>query len=349
MTREKTIDTQRIGPILLVLTIVIGLIAFLRYSTYFLDAVKVNPEESQNTLCVDGTLFTLNDLSKEVPKVSIEGHLFEAKKKEKFFYLNVFPSVLTWVVFHSASLCIGIVCSLLLLYYIVRIFKKLHIEVFSKRAFFNIGIFVAFFLLAGYFFRTVVMNSFPIYLSGSELMEYFGIIFVEPRSVIGITSLSFGLIWLVPLTGILVIKVGTQKLLADTENDQAYIKSTYKLLRDGLNIFALFLGLLVAAVIFGTKLQRNMISSHLIGDISLIYPDEFIVSYGLCFTLFLSLFFLPALFFLKFAGRKKEIRLTEKSTETGWWKVGKETLADAQLTLSIILPLLSGLMQEFIL
>jgi len=205
-------------------------------------------------------------------------------------------------------------------------------------------------LIAVFFYKGMTNREVTHLVTGAEIMEHFNIIFGNPTKTVGNMVMAFFAIGLVPLIGIMMVNIAISKLFKLESHTETDFISKYNTIKDSLNIFALFTGLLVTITVVGTRLQRNMIAEQIAGKAieNSIYPDEFIYAYGLAFTFLLALFFLPSLVYLKYLKSKKEPITKDNSQNLSWWKIGKESIDDLKLTFSIILPLIGSIVQSFL-
>ncbi len=253
--------------------------------------------------------------------------------------MNLNPAVFRWIIFHSVALSLSMASLAFLLYLIAKLFNEF-------KPYYNLITYTS--LLVGIlgaigFFLYVSKNQ-PKILSGGELMENFNFIFKFPDKVINSIVFPMFSVALIPLIGILLVNIATYfSFYKNIENKTIQeLVEKYKDIKGNLNIFALFLGLMVSCAVIGTGLQRDMIIGY-IGEI--LYPKELIYAYGIVFSLILALFFIPSYAYLRYVGRD----YANKSNEPGnWWEIGKETIDNFKIVLAIILPLLSSIVQPFI-
>ncbi|WP_298791240.1 hypothetical protein [uncultured Allomuricauda sp.] len=335
-------------PIKLLIVILVGLFSFAGAFFFYVGDVRVVPKKEVQPIVTMKDKISQNPFIHKTPRVLIKSLKNSEVETEKVLYFNVFPKTLRWVAFNSIAFCLGVSIG----FYLVFLIMKLGRNFLVKLVFLDyLKICSSFALLAiitFFFLSRVTNNPTSLFLGGAEIMEYFGIVFHRPREVIKLTVFAFGVIWLVPLIGMITTNLSNEQLLRTNSSDKKNNLKNYVILRDSLNAFSLFLGLLVGAAILATKLQRSMISEHLTGNLINIYPDELIYTYGVIFSVLLGLFFLPSLFYLKSTRKVLEIDKPQNKKIVGGWEIGKETLDDAKMILSIILPLLTSIIQGLI-
>ena len=312
--------------------------------------VQLNAPKADTLTIIGNDTIRLSEKIYNIPSLRVD----DIKKKEpdyveKKFYFNAFPGVLNWIVFHCIALSIGISTLPFILLLIVRLRKAFNIKFKAKHtlmASIPLGLVVGITII----FASLISSDKIIgMVSGEEIMVHFNIIFSNPEVLIRSLVLAFLFLGFFSLIGIMMVNISISKL-SNQESSDDDKKKGFKLIKDNLNIFALYSGLILGVAIIGTGLQRDMIAEQLesAASISLIFPDSFIYSYGIAFTFVLALFFLPSLVYLKYA-QKKTLPLTENKTEnTSWWRIGTESIDDIKLIFSIVLPLISSVVQHFI-
>lgn len=337
------------------LSTLLGLLIVIGSITYLYDSIQI-PKSTDTQMVIDQDTLKISDRLKEVPKLmSDRAAMVGPQKMEKVYYLNIFPATLTWMIFHTFALSLGAASMVFLIHLIRNLRRRFEIRLRSKQTLKVLLPFILVVVITLLFY--LLMTSSPvvesysgsnILVSGSEIMDHFNIIFKDPQQTIKNVVTAFFLLGLVPLLGITMVNIAINTLWSKDPKEEVDHTADYFILKDRLNVFALVSGLLVAVSVIGTGLQRSMIAEYLVGDINLIYPNEFIYAYGLSFTLLLALFFLPSLAFLKYYKRQFKVKSSEETTKIGLWSVGKESIDDIKLIFSIVLPLLSSVVQPFL-
>lgn len=330
-------------PLALVLTILLGLLSFIVLTNCLLnDITPYDKVRNSKELVVDrdSVSYTITQKSMvyNVPCVQRED------RTKAPLFLNVFPGTLNWVLFHSTALSLALASLPFLIALLIRLQTRFQLKLWHKKSLWLI-IPIALIAAISIYFKNNVTNDIPA-VFGARIMEHFEIVFNDPRKIIVNTvERWFLIIGIIPLLGILTINSAVNKFFTNKSEYGFSLKEGYKSLKDGLNLFALFAGLLVAVSIIGTGLQKKMILEQLMYAEE-IYPDEFIFAYGLLFTFLLALFFLPSLAYLKYHKKREAIILGENNAS--WWNIGQESVDDIKLIFSIIIPLLSTMLQSYL-
>ncbi len=334
-------------PLLLSLSILVALLTMLLSTTIVLKNLRLD----ENIPCKDIVIGNQSlSLSSKVEKIPV---FIDKKGSVKKYYLNVFPGVLNWTVFHCVALSLATSSILFIVLLIIRIKNKF--EVNFKSIDFKLAILpmIATILAIVIFYFTISSQQITSLVSGADIMADFDIIFLNPQLLIQRFVAAFLILGCIPLVGMMIINIAIHNLHTLRLKKDYDLEGSFKTIKDSLNIFSLFSGLLLGVSIVGTRLQRDMIAEHFDKGkeiIHIIYPDSFIYSYGMGFTLILALFFLPSLLYVNYSKSvliKKE-EVTGSNNNRGFWHIGKDTLEDAKIILSIVLPLISSVVQHFI-
>jgi len=319
----------------------------LRNTSYAQEATEKKPQLIlQENKKIDTLAVTTKQLKSIIPLTSwaVTNHSNTSTNLNQALYLNRYPGVLKWIVFHSIALSIGVTAIPFLLLLMASIKRDFRIHFLSKNSILSWLLVLS---AAGILVFVKLNLDNTRLMGGAELMEYFQIIFKNPIDTVGLLVSIFLGVGIFPLIGIMLINLA----IAEGQNPKTAmtkeaLSKGYKKLKDALNIFALATGLLVAASVVGTGIQRYMISEQ-VSQIKLLYPDTFIYAYGLSFTLILALFFIPTLLYLKYFRQQQNIAI-KKDEKSGWWHMGQESIGDIKLIFSIILPLLGSIVEPFI-
>ncbi|MDY8136237.1 hypothetical protein [Aquimarina sp. 2201CG5-10] len=340
-------------PTFLVLSIFIGLLTYIVISNSLLNDLIIfhpdfeeNRQQTQLVLKRDSTKHVLSVSELAIKGIEVSNTNLDHTNIKNQLYVNTHPAALTWILFHSIVLSLATASILFLIFLIYRIKKQFNIIVFSKKSFktlIPILLLITLTVLSLMFFA----KDHQRIMGGAKLMTLFDIIFYNPKTIVNSILTVYFAVGVVPLIGILFINIAIRNAFNfNTTKQKENWQINYKRLKDKLNVFALFIGLLVGSSIISTRLQRDMIAEQ-IYNIKEIFPDEFIYGYGISFTLILALFFLPSLGYLKYYKQKEGTYSQVKKSPTSWWKLGEESIDDIKLIFSIIIPLLSSIVQSF--
>lgn len=353
----KKIDRKDYGKIkrylplpLITVAVLLGFLTFFLSTGYLINAIKQRPNSTKSPEFVvktDSIPLTISqkEIVKDVPTISSSNN--QGGKSKARFYLNVFPGTLNWIMFHSTALSLAMTSLIFVIALILRLKIKFKLVFLSPKTLLLVIPLLLLVAMSILFERRVTSPSKINAVFGAGIMEYFEIIFDQPKVVVKTIERSFYSIGVFSLFGITTIIMAANKFANNTSKYSFDFKKGYKTLKDGLNVFALFTGLLVGVSVIGTSLQKKMIAEQ-VSHLKEIYPDEFIYAYGLIFTFILALFFLPALVYLKYLKKNSGEIEVENKTPLGWWNIGQESLDDIKLIFSIILPLLTTVVQSFI-
>jgi hypothetical protein len=158
--------------------------------------------------------------------------------------------------------------------------------------------------------------------------------------------IPYAVLSLILLLGLLGINFASFRVLGNrSEHDADHKRDDYFFLKDRLNLFALFSGLMVATAVITSKLHRNILVEEIM-NVDLIYPESILTSYGLYFTQLLALFFIPTLLHLKYYKRKSNFQADQRTNKVLWWDVSKDSVEDVKLIFAVLLPIFSGLIQQ---
>jgi hypothetical protein len=268
-------------------------------------------------------------------------------------YINLHPSILSWILFYSVVLSLAIASSILMIFILIEFIKDNLDTINFNRPWLIYGLFIVLVVLVSGFIIYVHDKPAKI-MTGAEMMIYFDIIFKDPNAVTRVMMIPFIVCALISSAGIMVVNLVANETFNESNLKGLSTKKTekeklrrYKDLKDKLHTFGLYAGLLVSTTIVGLGLQKKMLVQQ-ISNVEKIYPPEFIISYGSSFTLFLALIFLPSLIYLKYLRMDHNIQIESKTTEKSWWAIGKETRDEVKIVFAIILPLLTSMVQSII-
>lgn len=301
--------------------------------------IKKNEYENKiDSIYYSGAFY--QNLKKKCRKDVIEKLLPQINNKAA---MNLNPAVFRWIIFHSIAVSLCLASSIFIFFLVYQLFKR-------YKPHYNFIVYLILLLVLSGVIVSLVLISKPHnkIMNGVELMTYFGIIFNHPKKIIWIIVLPIYLVSLIPIFGILLINTGTyftfEKSTSELPNQKGKKNEEFLFLKERLNIFAFYLGLLVSLAVIGSGLQRDMIIDQ-IGD--LLYPKDMIYAYGIAFSTILAFLFIPTSVYLKYASKLKPEKTTA-SKNSLWWKIGEDTIDNFKVVFSIILPLLSSIIQPII-
>ena len=267
-------------------------------------------------------------------------------------YLNTHPQVLSWIIFHTTALALSLTGSLYLLTRIKRISTK-YIKKMDRGDYAWLFCGLATILL----FLVSILFYKPMMLNGIGIMVHFSLIFNNPLLTVGVVSGLLILMGFVPIAGILYVNLAVYRTLEQnldgTTKDQA---EASKDLKDEMNFFMLYLGLLVSASVIGTGLQREMILQEITNG-AVLFPDKMVHAYGFVFTFILFVLFVPSYIYLHRAsdeivqadpaGEIVQPDPAPVSDKQNIWKIDEKTIADVKVALMVALPTIGSIVQQF--
>ncbi|GAB5472415.1 MAG: hypothetical protein Mars2KO_05140 [Maribacter sp.] len=273
---------------------------------------------------------------------------------EKKYYLNSFPGVLNWIIFHCGGIALGITFSFFIVLLIRDLMEKFKIKFDPKS--YKLGIGPPAIIVFGMILLGTLMSTKDALglVAGSEIMDDFGIIFQHPHFVTSSFIMIYMLVGFFALVGMAIINISVSKTVSDQVVKKTEIYETFKRLKEDLNVFAFFSGLLLGIAIIGTGLQRTMISEHFENSaeiIQVIYPASFVYAYGIQYTVVLVIFYIPSLVYLNYSKgaifSHEQLELGGKG-KSSWLSISKNTVEDLKIVFSIFIPLLSSMLEVFI-
>jgi len=336
-------------PFILCVSMILGVLVYAGSIWFFFSSIKIIEYSQGDDFEKPSIVLKSNDRidSLSIRDLSQEGPVFKNEntdkiwRKEKLF-INTHKSVLNWIVFHSIVLALAFSSSIFIIILISEIVKKFKVKFFTRKSLKLLIPFIILIILTIISIKYVGIKRTTL-MSGNEIMEFFGIIFKNPHFTVGTLVRLLSFISIIPLSGIIVINIALNESI-QKPNTSLW---KYKFLRDRLNVFAFYSGCFVAISLIGTRLQREMIKEQIV-NIELIYPNDLIFAYGASFSLFLSLFFLPTLIYLKYFEKIYVSKSELDSNSTYWWKISQEAVKDMKLVFSIFLPMITSLFQSYI-
>lgn len=286
-----------------------------RIDTIILDSIfyaKIQSGQRKKTLLID--LKNINDKT----------------------FINLNPFVLRWITFHSVALSLGFSSLGFIVFLIIKLFPDKQDIIKMKPI---ISILLGLVAAIGCIIMIIIAQDKI--LTGVDIMEYFNLIFKNPRFAIGIITYPMLAISLFPIFGILLINVRAYFIFQ--LNNKLASNEEYTNMKNNLNSFSFYLGLLVSCAVIGTGLQRDMIIDH-VKDFSYIYPKELIYSYGISYSIILASFFVPSYMYLRYTG--SAFAGSEPSEGKNFLSLSKEAIDNLKLALSIVLPTISSIVQQ---
>ena len=321
-------------PYWIIISIAIGFLSF-ALSSYLLFNMTV---ERIVTIFYSTALY--KDLDTIKKELFLKNLLPEINDKAS---LNLNPALFRWIIFHSVSLSLCLASSIFIFYFMLLTYKE-------YKRYFNLEIRVVLitFIIVVILALLYIAKPQTRIINGVEIMTYFNINFDNPKCAINIIVWPMYTVSLIPIIGILMGNFATyfafeNKIKTILQSQEEKTKA-YSDLKDRLNIFTFYLGLLVSCAVIGSGLQRDMITNQ-IGK--LLYPEEMVYAYGIAFSTILALLFIPSFIYLRYAGKEYQ-NIIDSTKKEDWWKIGVDTVDNFKLALSVALPLISSIVQPII-
>ncbi|MDV6215638.1 hypothetical protein R1T15_14080 [Mucilaginibacter sp. L3T2-6] len=188
-------------------------------------------------------------------------------------------------------------------------------------------------------------------LQAFDIMDRFKILLYHPGAlnIVVLTSLGVGLI---AITGKLIINYAVGKLperiTGMSETEQKKVGEKFLLLRNQLKFFLLVDAILIVFSILTTDALRRSILTEVTFSID-IFPDNFVYLYGLLFTFFLGLLYMPIYYRLRYKGATMlhDIPQAEldgdKKTLSAIFLIQETPMQSLQVSLAILAPVLTSL------
>lgn len=187
-------------------------------------------------------------------------------------------------------------------------------------------------------------------LSAVQLMVDFKILFFNPRVIeamvtIVVLSGSFA------VYGILLINFCASGVHSGEGQSVKQRFSKLKLLDDNLNVLLGVTSILIMLSVVALSVIHQAIQNQFTVVNAIIFPSEFIYAYGLVFTIFLAIIYLPTHFFL--SQILQELKQTQEFEEIETEGHSKMTLGGTlsknfQVLFAIIAPLLGSALTEIL-
>jgi hypothetical protein len=193
----------------------------------------------------------------------------------------------------------------------------------------------------------------------SDIIDNFGILF-KNGNVINTVVISTLLLQIPLLIVIFLVGIAAETITVDLSKKQSLEKAIIKfnmlnqLLTGALQVLAI---LVVFSVLTTSALQQSIKSALIIKSID-ISPPELSYVYGLFFTLFLAIIYIPVQLFLRYRinSLKQDIQIqsqneNEDNQQTyknmiGQLNVGGTALDNLKLAFTVLAPLISGFLPE---
>ena len=340
--------------------IFIGISSAFGFALFFLQGLKKFPVENesqktehiklienigvvQDSIGANGSGDDTVELKDVVNHISIDNKANNNELKNDLT-LNLSPKTLIFITYQSMYLSGSILCMCLIILFTKRLFKEFKFNLRSKE--FSRPILEILILLILTFCIFYFLNGPSRLLGGAKIMERFGIVFNDPINVVKVITITASITALVPLFAIAIVNVITSISSNQKISDEEK-KGKLSKLKDYLNTIAFLSGLILAGTIIGLSLQRSMIGEYLT-NISLIFPDEFIGTYGVSFSFVLAVFFVPTLLHIKVCERDLNLDNNSSDKSSSWLRIGKNTAKELELAFSIFLPLFASVFQHFL-
>jgi hypothetical protein len=215
------------------------------------------------------------------------------------------------------------------------------------------------FALAVTLFLFVFQMSTTGFYMPSKIIDDFEILFkhgnIIPKIVIVTFVLQFPIIILIFMIGISANNININSInKQNIDNTVSGFSMLNQILLNSLQILAI---LVVFSVLTTSALQQSIKSTLIIKNID-IFPNEVSYVYGLYFSLFLAIIYIPTYIFLRNCQNNLKQNLqneieSEKSLNTEWYKnvianlsTGGTALDNLKLSLTVLAPLISSFLPE---
>lgn len=339
---------KRTTPFFLSIAMILGTVVLFISFKLVVNDLQVKELPKKNDIEFGGKCISLSSKVYNIPTYEREGI------GEKTYYLNSFPGTLNWIIFHCSGIALGITFCFFIFFLIRDLIDKFNIRFDFKS--YKLGIGPPGLIVFGMMFFGVLMSTKETFgiIAGSEIMDDFGFIFQHPHNVTSSFIVIYMLVGLFALVGMAIINICISKTVSGEMVKKSEIHKIFKKLKEDLNVFAFFSGLLLGVSIIGTGLQRTMISEYFFQGtevIQFIYPESFVYVYGIQYTVLLTIFYIPSLIYLNYSKSVAFPREQPKSgseEKTSWGLIGRDTVEDLKIVFSIFIPLLSSMLEVFI-
>lgn len=223
---------------------------------------------------------------------------------------------------------------------LVRIFKIPGVAVWQS---------VTAVLLLGATIVYAQQNSYM--LQAFAIMDKFKILLYHPGALNIVVLISLG-VGLIAITGKLLVNYAVGRLpeqIADlTESEQKKIGEKFSLLRNQLKFFLLVDAILIVFSILTTDALRRSIAAEITFSIE-IFPANFVYLYGLLFTFFLGLLYMPIYYRLRYKGATMLHNIPQaeldgdKKSLSAIFLIQETPMQSLQVSLAILAPVLTSL------
>ncbi|HVW97313.1 MAG TPA: hypothetical protein VHA56_15175 [Mucilaginibacter sp.] len=184
-----------------------------------------------------------------------------------------------------------------------------------------------------------------------EIMDKFKILLNHPEKLNIVVLINLG-VGLIAIAGQLIINCAVSKLpdsvIGLSDDQQKKMAGKFMLLRNQLKFFLLIDAILIVFSILTTDALRRSILTEITFNID-IFPSNFVYLYGLLFTFFLGLLYLPVYYRLRYKGTtmlfdvpQKEIDGDKKATFNAFL-IQETPVQSLQVALAILAPVLTSL------
>ena len=212
-------------------------------------------------------------------------------------------------------------------------------------------------ILLIYFLGKYSGNS-PYLLSAQELINMTGVLMKNTSSIslIIVINICIGALTLIGqiLIGNSIPKL-SGKNTKDNTRDVAEILRIFSTYRDNLKFYLTFLAGMISFTVITTSFLRKTINTELDAGNFNLFPVEFVFVYGMIFTLFLAMFYLPIYYQLRMKGVELKEKFSSTPDEENKSKANvegfelKETgISNFQVALSILSPFISTIIGEIV-
>lgn len=192
-------------------------------------------------------------------------------------------------------------------------------------------------------------------LNAFDIIKRAKILVKQPEMVyvfVGICLLSA----LVAVCGQLVVNEAISKLpdsiVNQTQTEKEKTAGQFMLLRNSLKFFLMVDATLIVFSVLTTDSLRRAIIAELTVKGHYIFPQEFVYLYGLLFTIYLALLYLPIYYRLKYKGETMTHGLQHDELAAGTpgesFLITESALDSLKVTLSILAPVVSSLLPNLL-
>lgn len=291
----------------------------------------------------DSTRFILSDVADTI-QAELINETNPVVEKRSFsnsqLTFNQNPKLLIWMLLFSSM----VAAALGLLAPAIGEIRKV-ILVFKPRKrsyFFNGSIIVVLLLLTGFF---GVGNKTEAMVTVVTIIEKFEILLSDTTVFAGLIRVT-SFCGCTALFGMLVVTSSVRQLDAS----ETTAMSQFKILNLALRFFLTAISVLILCAVVTTSLMQQAIEAVIGFKNYVLFPVDFVYSYGMIFTILLAIVYIPIHFHLQTKGNEIEEALEKAGQSPEKVKsLGKESsLKNLQVLFSILAPALGGIFSEIL-